>query len=219
MTATAHHTWVESHNPSPPSKLGLAPDLASTAIVRNCRFGRYTQVGEQSRLDDCLLDDYSYLQHYCDIASTDMGKFVNIAAMVRINPGFHPLDWATLHHFTYRPTMYGMAESDDTDFFAWRKRQRVQIGHDTWIGHGAVIMPGVRIGNGAVVGSNSVVTKDVAPYTIVAGSPAKVIRQRFPRAVAEGLEATAWWDWDHDTLKERLPEFKDMRAFLGKYAP
>jgi len=92
----------------------------------------------------------------------------------------------------------------------------VDIGLD---GHGVVIMPGVRIGNGAVVGSNSVVTKDVPAYAIVAGAPAMVIRQRFPRAIADALEATAWWDWDHDTLMERLPEFKDLRGFLAKYAP
>lgn len=202
-----------------PVRLGPAPTLAPSAIVRDCRFGRYTQVGEQSRMEDCLLDDYAYLQHYCDLMSVDIGKFANIAAMVRINPGFHPMEQPTLHHFTYRPTMYGMDEQDDADFFQWRRRQRVVIGHDTWIGHGAVIMPGVRIGNGAVVGSNSVVTKDVPPYAIVAGVAAKVIRQRFPRAIAEAIEATAWWDWDHDTLTERLADFRDMRTFLAKYAP
>ena len=65
------------------------------------------------------------------------------------------------------------------------------------------IMPGVRIGNGAVVG----------------GSPAKVIRQRLPRAIGEALEATAWWDWDHDTLTERIADFRDLRTFLARHAP
>ncbi|MDO8441908.1 MAG: DapH/DapD/GlmU-related protein [Polaromonas sp.] len=212
-------THIAAFNLPSPVRLGPAPTLAPSAIVRDCRFGRYTQVGEQSRMEDCLLDDYAYLQHYCDLMSVDIGKSANIAAMVRINPGFHPMEQPTLHHFTYRPTMYGMGEQDDADFFQWRRRQRVVIGHDTWIGHGAVIMPGVRIGNGAVVGSNSVVTKDVPPYAIVAGVAAKVIRQRFPRAIAEAIEATAWWDWDHDTLTERLADFRDMRTFLAKYAP
>lgn len=213
------HTHIAAFNLPTAVRLGHAPTLAPSAIVRDCRFGRYTQVGEHSRMDDCLLDDYAYLQQHCDLMSVDIGKFANIAAMVRINPGFHPMEYPTLHHFTYRPTMYGMGPEDDAEFFQWRRRQRVVIGHDTWIGHGAVIMPGVRIGNGAVVGSNSVVTKDVPPYAIVGGVAAKVIRQRFPRAIAEALEATAWWDWDHDTLTERLPEFKDLRGFLAKYAP
>ncbi len=212
------HTHIAAFNLPPSVELREAPSLSPTAIICDCRFGRYTQVGEQSRLDDCLIDDYSYLQHYCDLASTDVGKFANIASMVRINPGFHPIDWPTLHHFNYRRRMFGMAAEDDADFFAWRRRQRVVIGNDTWIGHGVVIMPGVRIGNGAVVGSNSVVTKDVPPYAIVAGAPARIIRQRFPRAIAESLNATAWWDWDHDTLKERMADFRDLRTFLAKYA-
>ncbi|MEI8168568.1 MAG: DapH/DapD/GlmU-related protein [Rhodoferax sp.] len=212
------HTTIAAHNLPGAVSLSRAPTLAASAIVKDCRFGRYTQVGEQTRMENCLLDDYSYVQPYGDLMSADIGKFANIASMVRINPGFHPMEYPTLHHFTYRPTMYGMADTDEADFFAWRRRQRVVIGHDTWIGHGAVIMPGVRIGNGAVVGSNSVVTKDVPPYAIVGGVAAKVIRQRFPKAIADALDATAWWDWDHDTLTERLPDFRDIRGFLAKYA-
>lgn len=212
-------THIAAHNLSPATRLGLTPTIAPGATVRDCRFGRYTQVGDQVHMANCLLDDYAYVQPYCDLMSTDIGKFANIASMVRINPGFHPMDYPTLHHFTYRPTMYGMAEQDDAAFFEWRSRQRVVIGHDTWIGHSAVIMPGVSIGNGAVVGSNSVVTKDVPAYAIVGGVAAKPIRQRFPKAISDALEATAWWDWDHNTLTERLPEFKDLRGFLAKYAP
>jgi phosphonate metabolism protein (transferase hexapeptide repeat family) len=213
------YTHIAALNQPSCVHLGHTPTLSSSAVVRNCDFGRYTQVGDQTRMADCVLNDYAYVQHYCDLMSTDIGKFANIASMVRINPGFHPMERPTLHHFTYRPTMYGMAKHDDAEFFEWRSRQRVVIGHDTWIGHGAVIMPGVHIGNGAVVGSNSVVTKDVPAYAIVAGAGAKIIRQRFPRAIANAIEATAWWDWEHETLTERLPEFGDLRAFLAKYAP
>jgi hypothetical protein len=69
------------------------------------------------------------------------------------------------------------------------------------------------------VGSNSVVTRDVPAYAIAAGAPARVLRMRFPRDIAQALEATAWWDWDHDTLKARLPDFADLRTFLARYAP
>jgi len=211
-------THIASFNVGEARQLGLAPSIASTAAIHDCRFGRYTEVGDHARLTDSVLDDYSYMERGCDIMSTDIGKFSNIAAMVRINPGFHPMERPTLHHFTYRRAKYGLAPEDDASFFEWRRRQRVSIGHDTWIGHGAVIMPGVRIGNGAVIGSNSVVTKDVPAYAIAAGAPAKVLRQRFTHSIAGAIESTAWWDWDHDTLSERMDDFCDLRRFLSRYA-
>lgn len=210
---------VAAHNLPPPVCLTPAPTIAPSAVISKGRFGRYTEVREHVRLSDSVLDDYSYVCHHCELMSTDVGKFANIAAHVRINPGFHPIERPTLHHFTYRPVMYGMAAADDAAFFEWRRRQRVFIGHDTWIGHGVVIMPGVRIGNGAVVGSNSVVTRDVPAYAIAAGAPAKVLRMRFAKDIAQAVEATAWWDWPHDVLAERRAEFGDLRQFLARYAP
>ena len=78
------------------------------------------------------------------------------------------------------------------------------IGNDVWIGYEAVIMPGVKIGDGAIVGTRSVVTKDVQPYTIVGGAPAKPIRKRFDGATIEKLEALRWWDWDFDKIRRSL---------------
>src|SRR5262245_57136447 len=84
----------------------------------------------------------------------------------------------------------------------------VVVGHDVWIGHAAIILPGRTVGTGAVIGAGAVVTKDVDPYAIVAGNPARVIRQRFPAAVAQRLQRLAWWDWDHDRLRAALPDFR-----------
>ena len=102
-------------------------------------------------------------------------------------------------------------------FFNWRREQRCVIDHDVWIGHGATIMPGVTIGVGAVVGSGAVVTHDVVPYTIVGGTPARVLRRRFDEAVAAALLRIAWWNWDRATIVARFHELRDVPSFVAKY--
>ena len=96
------HTPIATHNLAPAVQLGLAPSLAASAVVSNSRFGRSTQVGEQTRMENCLLDDCSDIQQNGELASTDTGKFSNFAAMVRINPGFHPMEYPT-HAPCYLP--------------------------------------------------------------------------------------------------------------------
>ena len=157
----------------PEKKLAEAPSIAADAWVSACELGRYTEVAAGAALEESRLDDYSYVMERCDIVCADIGKFANIASEVRINPSNHPMDWVSQHHFLYRRRMYGLHREDHAAFLNWRRRQRVQIGHDTWLGHRAIIMPGVRVGNGAVVGSAAVVTHDVPPYAIVAGAPGR----------------------------------------------
>jgi hypothetical protein len=88
-----------------------------------------------------------------------------------------------------------------------------------WVGHGATVLPGVTVGNGAVVAAGAVVTDDVPAYTVVAGVPAERVGRRFPPDVAAAVEATAWWEWDHETIRERLPAFRDLGRFLDEYCP
>lgn len=201
-------------------KLGLVPAIHSTASVTNSNLGRYTEVSERSRLDEVEFGDYSYIMQDGSIWCATIGKFVNIAASVRINATNHPTWRATLHHFTYRAADYFEGAEMETDFFAWRRENRVTIGHDVWIGHGATVLPGVTVGNGAVIGAGAVVSKDVAAYKIVGGVPAKLIRERFTPDVARAMEALAWWDWDHDRLHAALEDFRQLTAedFVAKHA-
>ncbi len=208
---------IESHNPRPIPKLSQEPFIAPEASITNSRFGRFTEVQKHSVLSDVELGDYSYVMENCSLTHCRIGKFANIASSVRINPGNHPTDWVSLHHCQYRRTKYGFDEQDDKAFFEWRAIQRVEIGHDTWIGHGATILAGISIGNGATVGAGAVVSKDIPAYAIAVGIPAKVIRYRFPKWVVDQLQQIKWWDWDHGTIRERLPEFRDIRAFLATY--
>lgn len=193
----------------------LHPDVELTETS----LGRYVEIGKGSRIAWSSFDDYAYCDRYADIANASVGKFANIAAFTRIGATDHPLETAACHHFLYRSSDYWDDAEVDEEFFRRRRARRAVIGHDTWIGNGAMIKPEVTLGHGAVVASGAVVTKDVAPYTIVAGTPARVLRLRQPPEVAERLMALAWWDWDHDVLRERLEDFRKLPAlaFLEKY--
>ena len=200
-------------------KLSETPLVHPTAQVTNSTLGRYTEIGERSRFHDSELGDYSYLVQDCGVWAARIGKFSNIAAACRINATNHPTWRATLHHFTYRASDYWDDAAVEEEFFDWRRSNGVSIGHDTWLGHGATILPGVTVGDGAAIGAGAVVSKDVAPYMIVGGVPARPIRERFPRAIAERFQALAWWDWDHDRLRAALEDFRALTAeeFLEKH--
>ncbi len=200
-------------------RLGPEPFLHPDTIVRASKLGRFVEIGQGTRILESELDDYSYTDRYADIAYSKLGKFVNVAAFSRINPSEHPYTRASLHHFMYRSSYYWDEAADDPELFAWRRSRPVYVGHDSWIGHGALVMKGVTIGNGAVVASNAVVTKDVPPYAIVGGLPAKFIKWRHPEKISERLQALAWWDWSHDRIHLALPDFRTLsvEAFLEKY--
>jgi phosphonate metabolism protein (transferase hexapeptide repeat family) len=199
--------------------LGLEPSIHPTASVRDATLGRYTEIGARTSFVESTMGDYSYVVNDSNIIYTTIGKFCSIAAMTRINPGNHPMQRASQSHFTYRASAYFNDAEDDAAFFDWRRSTPVNIGHDVWIGHGAIILPGRSIGTGAVVAGGAVVTKDVAPYTIVGGNPARPIRPRFPAAIADRLMALGWWDWEHARLREALEDFRGLSVgdFLEKH--
>lgn len=195
------------------------PLIHADCALTESDFGAFVEIGAGSRIGHSSFGDYSYCDRMCDIANATIGKFSNIASFVRIGATDHPLHTATLHHFLYRSADYWDDVSRDEEFFAHRHSRRATVGHDTWIGHAAMIKPEVTVGHGAVVAAGSVVTKNVAPYTIVAGNPAKMLRLRQPVEIAERLIALGWWDWSHDRLRTCLEDFRAMpaEAFLEKY--
>lgn len=196
-----------------------APVIHDGAAVTDSALGRFCEIGAGSRVQLSELGDYSYCDRFADIANASIGKFANIASFVRIGATDHPLDRAALHHFMYRSSDYWDGAEDDAAFFAQRAARRTVIGHDTWLGHNCQIKPEVTVGHGAVVAAGAVVTRDVAPYTIVAGMPARRLRARLEPALAERLIALGWWDWDHDRLGAALADFRALPVveFLETY--
>ena len=200
--------------------LGTTPLIHPTASVLNSRLGDYTEIEADCFCNEISLGSYSYLSSSVRAVWCDIGSFVSIASHCVINPGNHPYHRVTQNHCTYRRKQYGFADSDDTDFFKWRKEQKTDIGHDAWLGHGVYVMPGAAIGIGAVVAAGAVVTKKhpVEPYTIAAGVPARKIKMRFDKNIIRRLLEIRYWDWDREKLKKAFPDFNNVNRFVSKYA-
>ena len=207
-----------ANDPASAKDLGAAPSIHRTASVRDSAFGRFCEVGARTKIAESRFGDYSYVVNDSDVIYTTIGKFCSIASHVRINPGNHPLDRVMLSHVSYRSSAYGLGP-DDPAFFDWRRASAVTLGDDVWIGHGAVVLPGLRIGSGAAVGAGTIVTKDVPPFAVVVGNPGRVIRLRFPEVVVESLLRIAWWDWPHERIGTAMQDFRGLGAaeFCAKY--
>jgi len=202
-----------------PKLSATEPYIHPECRIANSTFGAYCEVGQGSRVLNSEFGDYAYCDRLADIANTTVGRFANIAALTRIGPTDHPWTHAAQHHFLYRSSYYWEDAEDDPAFFAARAARRTVLGPDCWIGHGAIVKPEVTLGAGAIVASGAVVTKNVDPFMSVAGCPAGPLRARVAPDVIERRLALAWWDWDHQRLREALPDFRSMRAeaFLEKY--
>jgi phosphonate metabolism protein (transferase hexapeptide repeat family) len=202
-----------------PPRLGPGPLVAPTASVEESVLGAYVEICDRTRISHSRFGDYSYMMEDGQVLFSEIGRFCSIASNVRINPPNHPMWRASQHHFIYRANDYFAGADRDESVFAWRQRNAVSVGNDVWIGHGAVLTSGVTVGNGAVIAAGAVVTRPVDAYTIVAGVPAKPLRARFAPAIAERLEALAWWDWTHEDIHRALADFRELpiEGFLEKY--
>lgn len=195
------------------------PRIHPTAELKACKLGRYASIGERVVLREVNVGDFSYFERHAEAIYTTIGKFCSIAANSRINALEHPIERVTQHKLSYRPNEYFRWLGVDAAFRARRQAKAVNIGNDVWIGHGAVVMPGISIGNGAIVGANAVVTRDVPAYAIVAGVPAKPLRRRFPPEIAARIESLAWWDWPPEKLAKAVPDMQALpiEDFLDRW--
>lgn len=170
----------------------------------NIEVGDYTIYNDFVR-NPCDFQKNNVLYHYpINGDKLIIGKFCSIAcgAKFLFTSGNHSLKSLSTYTFPIFYEEWNLDRSDITT--AWDNKGNIVIGNDVWIGYEAVILSGVKIGDGAIIGARAVVTKDVEPYTIVGGVPAKPIRKRFDDQTIAKLEEIKWWDWDKERIEKNL---------------
>jgi len=167
-----------------------------------------------SEIVNSTFDKHSFCGYNCEIINCEIGSFCSIANHVIIGGGMHPMDWVSMS-----PVFYEGSDSVRAKFATHQREpaKKTIIGHDVWIGENAIIKQGVTIGTGAVIGMGSIVTKNVEPYSIVAGCPAKEIRKRFKDETISELLRISWWNFSDDELKKYAEFFKDPTRFINNY--
>lgn len=182
-----------------------------TVYLKNVVSGANIEIGDYTIYNDFVHDPRDFersnvLYHYpVNGDRLKIGKFCSIAcgAKFLFTSGNHSLRSLSTYTFPIFFEEWGLDAKDICS--AWDNKGDIVIGNDVWIGYDALILSGVTVGDGAIIGSRAVVTKDVPPYTIVGGVPAKPIRRRFDGAVIERLEKLRWWDWDIEIIRRSIP--------------
>ena len=186
-------------------------------VYKGCKIGRYTYGYE------CLLKYYPI--------ATSIGRYCSINRTARIWNN-HPVDYVTTHPILDHSAFFGRElyherailigrygkYYDNADFedSALRNNRTVSIGNDVWIGANVIILPGVNIGDGAILAAGTIVTKDVEPYAIVGGVPARRIRYRFEEEVRNKLLQIKWWEWEIEDIERNIEMFYQPEVFIKK---
>jgi virginiamycin A acetyltransferase len=189
------HSKIESDKVSLEARIGR-----DVLIKSDVSIGKNVQIG-----------DHSYVNSYTDIHEAKIGKFCSIAGFCAIGLDSHPVDWISTS-----PKLYSLLNMTGDEGYKEPKAYPV-IGNDVWIGSHSIILRGIEIGNGAIIGAGSVVTKDVPPYAIFAGVPAKLIKYRFDIEIIQQLTNLNWWDMDQKELDRLKKDILLKDNFYSKW--
>jgi acetyltransferase-like isoleucine patch superfamily enzyme len=204
--------------------------VQGTTIVGTLVYERPAYVFDPRRIKHCTLGAFTLIN---GLATTSMyrcrvGRYGQIGESVILGPPEHPQDWFSNHPFAFTrpdelPSMYQLddfsrlaPDGSERSHYAASVPSETVIGHEAYIGAGAFVKRGVTIGDGAVIGARSVVTKDIPPYAIAIGSPARVVRLRFPERIVQRLLELEWWRYDLAPYKKRV-DFSKVEATLAYF--
>lgn len=181
-------------------------------LLSNTNFGKNNYLGKNVVLTNSSIGDYSYINSNSKIRNTKIGKFCSIGSNVQIILGKHPYNFASTHpsFFSNNKIFKTFSDLNYIDEY-----EEVTIGNDVWIGEGALIPNGVTIGNGAIIAARAVVTKDVEPYSIVGGVPAKHIKFRFDQDTVNQINSSEWWNYKEEVLIKSFKSFHNTDVFIS----
>lgn len=187
---------------------------------KNTTFTPFTHILKGAKLHNVKVGKYSRIGVNCQVTNAVIGNFTAIGKNTVITVGQHPTNYLTSHSIFYEKGNWGWHD----DWIApidFKSDKKVTIGNDVWIGRQCIIMDGVTIGDGAIVATGAVVTKDVPPFSIVGGVPAKIIKYKFPQEVIDRLEEIQWWNLPDEEITNVIdlfhvknPTLEDINKFF-----
>lgn len=195
--------------------------IGKKAVVIDTHFEEFgnNAIGPLSEIRHCHIGKYSYVGANTQLSYTNVGRFCSIGDKVSCALGVHPLNFISTHPAFYSERYNLLSSVNSFDEYSYIDREKkimIDIGNDVWIGSHAVLLGGIQIGHGAVVAAGAVVTKDVPPYSIVGGVPAKVIRYRFDDETIKKLLDLQWWNKNEEWLKSYGQNFSDISKVLNE---
>jgi chloramphenicol O-acetyltransferase type B len=198
------------------STVGRGCIIETEVELFNSTLAEFVSVHPKCSLNETRVGRHSYVARETLLNDVAIGSFASIGPQSLLGCGDHPV-----HFISTAPVFYSTRRQCGTSFATqdgFIERKPITLGHDVWLGARVFVRDGVTIGDGAIVAAGSVVTKDVQPYAIVGGVPAKLIRMRFDDDDVQRLLALQWWNWDEARLRAAQPWFaqRDLAAFLQK---
>lgn len=184
--------------------------VSPLAILHNVKYDKTSAIRNFVKMERASIGKCSSIGTLSAAYDCEIGNFCSIARECYIGGASHPLDWVSTSGCFYLKYNYTGMCYNEADY-QWHRQTK--IGNDVWLGIRTIIQGGVSIGDGAVIGAGSIVTKDVGPYEIWAGNPARFIRKRFDDETIEKLLKSQWWNWDDDRLKEYGDKFNSLDEF------
>lgn len=180
------------------------------SLCRNSNLHGRAKVHSFVMLNNAEIGDMSYVANFSRITNCRIEKYTSIGPNVKIGVGIHPSDWVSTHPAFFSPDLKSLKSFVSESSFVESKQ--ILIGSDVWIGQGALILDGITIGNGAIIGAGAVVTRDVPPFSMVVGVPAKVVRYRFSEENIAFLQSMQWWNRSDEWLYKHAFAFRNIET-------